>query len=205
MIRIAIETKLKAYSGQQELRIVREFHAGSITKIFGPSGSGKTTLLKIIAGFVEPEKGSIVVDDITWLDTNSKIWMPPQKRKTGFVFQDYALFPNMTVHEHMAYATSDEAWICRLLKIGKLDAFITHKPGYLSGGQQQRLAIFRALATKPKLLLMDEPFSALDPQMRSELIGELKLLFAELGTTVLIVSHYPQELEGLTENELYIH
>ncbi|HWZ17145.1 MAG TPA: ATP-binding cassette domain-containing protein [Mucilaginibacter sp.] len=205
MIRIAIETKLKAYSGQQELRIVREFHAGSITKIFGPSGSGKTTLLKIIAGFVEPEKGSIVVDDITWLDTNSKIFVAPQKRKAGFVFQDYALFPNMTVHQHMAYATSDEAWISKLLKIGKLDAFITHKPGYLSGGQQQRLAIFRALATKPKLLLMDEPFSALDPKMRSELIGDLKDLFAELGTTVLIVSHYPQELEGLTEHELNLH
>ncbi|GAC1313256.1 MAG: hypothetical protein NVSMB24_36270 [Mucilaginibacter sp.] len=205
MIRIAIETKLKAYGGQQELRIVREFRAGSITKIFGPSGSGKTTLLKIIAGFVQPEKGNIIVDDIIWLDTNSKIAMAPQKRKAGFVFQDYALFPNMTVHEHMAYATGDEAWISRLLKIGKLDAFITHKPEYLSGGQQQRLAIFRALATKPKVLLMDEPFSALDPQMRSELINDLKVLFAELGTTVLIVSHYPQELEGLTEHELYIH
>lgn len=205
MIRIAIETKLKAYSGQQELRIVREFQTGSITKVFGPSGSGKTTLLKIIAGFVQPEKGSIIVDDITWLDTNLKIAMAPQKRKAGFVFQDYALFPNMTVHEHMAYATSDETWISRLLKIGKLDAFITHKPEYLSGGQQQRLAIFRALATKPKVLLMDEPFSALDPQMRSELINDLKVLFAELGTTVLIVSHYPQELEGLTEHELNLH
>ncbi|MDB5125191.1 MAG: potA [Mucilaginibacter sp.] len=202
MIRVAIETQLKAYNGQQELRIVREFHAGSITKIFGPSGSGKTTLLKIIAGFVQPEKGSIIVDNITWLDTHSKISMPPQKRKTGFVFQDYALFPNMTVREHMAYATSDDAWINRLLKIGKLDAFVTHKPEYLSGGQQQRLAIFRALATKPKVLLMDEPFSALDPKMRAELIGDLKALFAEMGTTVLIVSHYPQELEGLTEHEL---
>jgi molybdate transport system ATP-binding protein len=205
MIRIAIETKLKAYSGQQALRVVREFQAGSITKIFGPSGSGKTTLLKIIAGFVQPEKGSIVVDDINWLDTHSKISMPPQKRKTGFVFQDYALFPNMTVYEHMTYATSDEEWISRLLKIGKLETFVAHKPEYLSGGQQQRLAILRALAIKPKLLLMDEPFSALDPQMRLELIGGLKLLFAELGTTVLIVSHYPQELEGLTEHELNIH
>ncbi|MDB5132614.1 MAG: potA [Mucilaginibacter sp.] len=205
MIRVAIETKLKAYSGQQALRVVREFEAGSIIKIFGPSGSGKTTLLKIIAGFVQPEKGSIVVDGITWLDTHSKISMPPQKRKTGFVFQDYALFPNMTVHEHMTYAASDEAWIGRLLKIGKLETFVAHKPEYLSGGQQQRLAILRALAIKPKLLLMDEPFSALDPKMRSELISDLKLLFTELGTTVLIVSHYPQELEGLTEHELNIH
>jgi molybdate transport system ATP-binding protein len=205
MIRVAIETKLKAYSGQQALRVVREFDAGSITKIFGPSGSGKTTLLKIIAGFVRPEKGNIVVDEVIWLDTHSKIFVPPQKRRTGFVFQDYALFPNMTVREHLDYATNDNDWTGRLLKIGKLETFDKHKPEYLSGGQQQRLAILRALAIKPKLLLMDEPFSALDPQMRSELIGELKLLFAELGTTVLIVSHYPQELEGLTELELNIH
>jgi molybdate transport system ATP-binding protein len=205
MIRVAIETKLKAYSGQQALRVVREFDAGSITKIFGPSGSGKTTLLKIIAGFIQPEKGDIVVDDVSWLNTHSKIFMPPQKRRTGFVFHDYALFPNMTVREHLDYATNDNAWTGRLLKIGKLETFNRHKPEYLSGGQQQRLAILRALAIKPKLLLMDEPFSALDPQMRSELIGELKLLFAELGTTVLIVSHYPQELEGLTELELNIH
>ncbi len=204
MIKIAIETKLKTYHGQQTLRVEKKFQTGSITKIFGPSGAGKTTLLKIIAGFVQPAKGCITANGMIWLDTGSNICLSPQKRLTGFVFQDYALFPNMTVRQHLEYAAEDQLWISRLLKLAKLESFADHKPEYLSGGQQQRLAILRALAIKPKLLLMDEPFSALDPDMRAELIGELKLLFAELGTTVLIVSHYPQELEGLTKDELII-
>jgi molybdate transport system ATP-binding protein len=204
MIKIDIEKKLKAYHGQQVLRVNRQFPAGSITKVYGPSGAGKTTFLKIIAGFIQPERGTIIVNDVTWLDTNSNIFLPPQKRMAGFVFQDYALFPNMTVQQHLEYATDDEAWIKRLLAIGKLETFANHKPEYLSGGQQQRLAILRALAIKPKLLLMDEPFSALDPEMKSALIGELKIVFEELKATVLIVSHNPQELEGLAEEDLMI-
>jgi len=204
MISIDIEKKLKAYNGQQVLKVTRKFPVGSITKIHGPSGVGKTTFLKVIAGFILPEKGSIIVDDITWLDTTSKISLPPQKRMTGFVFQDYALFPNMTVQQHLEYATDDQEWIKRLLQIGKLETLTNHKPEYLSGGQQQRLAILRALAIKPKLLLMDEPFSALDPEMKSALTSKLKLLFDELGTTVLIVTHNPQELEGIAKQELII-
>jgi len=205
MISVDIEKKLKTYKGQQVLKIVRQFDAGSITKIYGPSGAGKTTFLKIIAGFIKPEKGIVTVDNNTWLDTGSKTFMPPQKRMAGFVFQDYALFPNMNVQEHLEYATSDAAWIKRLLHIGKLENLIMHTPQYLSGGQQQRLAILRALATKPKLLLMDEPFSALDPEMKKDLINKLKNLFDELGATVLIVSHNPQELEGLCTDELVIN
>ncbi len=204
MISVDIEKKLKAYSGQQVLKIATQFPTGSITKIYGPSGSGKTTFLKIIGGLVNPEKGKITVDDTIWLDTIPKISLSPQKRKTGFVFQNYALFPNMTVQQHLEYATDDQSWIARLFAIGKLESFAKHKPEYLSGGQQQRLAILRAMAIKPKLLLMDEPFSALDPEMRAGLIKELKLLWEESGTTVLIVSHNPMELDGLTERELYI-
>jgi molybdate transport system ATP-binding protein len=204
MISVDIEKKLKAYHGQQVLKIARQFDTGSITKIYGPSGVGKTTLLKIIAGFIVPEKGKIVMNDTTWLDTNSKTFVAPQKRNVGFVFQDYALFPNMMVQEHLEYATEDVAWIKRLLALGKLETLTTHKPEYLSGGQQQRLAILRALAIKPKLMLMDEPFSALDPEMKSELIVELKTIFTELGTTVLIVSHNPQELDGMADHEMGI-
>ena len=204
MISIDIEKKLKVYQGQQVLKIAGQFAEGSITKIYGPSGAGKTTLLKIIAGFVQPEAGKIAMDGITWLDTANKINLPPQKRKAGFVFQDYALFPNMNVLQHLEYATQDKKWIQRLLSIGKLDTLTAHKPGYLSGGQQQRLAILRALAIKPKLLLMDEPFSALDPEIKTALVNDLKILFGELGTTVLIVSHNSLEMEGLTTNELNI-
>lgn len=204
MITVAIEHKLNAYNGEQQLRIRQEFPEGCITRISGPSGAGKTTFLKIIAGFIRPDKGHIVSNAITWLDTDANISVPPEKRLAGFVFQGYALFPNMTVQQHLEYATHDNAWISRLLKLGKLETFTGQKPAYLSGGQQQRLAILRALATKPKLLLMDEPFSALDQPMRAELIHELKLLFEELGTTVFIVSHYPQELEGLSGQDLFI-
>jgi molybdate transport system ATP-binding protein len=204
MIRIDIEKRLKAYKGQQVLKIKKDFEQGSITKIYGPSGAGKTTFLKTIAGFTTPENGNITVNGITWLDTAKKINLPPQQRHVGFVFQDYALFPNMTVLQHLEYATSDSAWITRLLAIGKLESFTSHKPEYLSGGQQQRLAILRALAIKPKLILMDEPFSALDPGNKSVLINELKAAFAELRATVLIVTHNPQELDGLTSIQYMI-
>jgi len=204
MISIDIEKKLRAYPEQQVLKITAQFADGSITKIYGPSGAGKTTFLKIIAGFVSPEKGTIRADDVTWLDTSSKINLSPQKRKVGFVFQDYALFPNMTVRQHLEYATDDASWIERLLAIGGLESHSAHKPEYLSGGQQQRLAILRALAIKPKLLLMDEPFSALDPDMKARLLAQLKLLFNEMGTTALIVSHNAQELDGLVTGELIV-
>lgn len=206
MISIAVEKNLKAYHGRQVLKINRQITAGSITKIYGPSGVGKTTFLKIIAGLITPEKGNISVNDVVWLDTSSaNINLSPQKRKAGFVFQDYALFPNMTVLEHLEYATDDRAWIDQLVRLGKLDTLTEHKPAYLSGGQQQRLAILRALAIKPKLLLMDEPFSALDTETKTGLIQALKTIFKELNVTVLIVSHNPHELEGLTDEELYIN
>jgi molybdate transport system ATP-binding protein len=210
MISIDIEKKIKTYRGQRILKASGQFTTGSITKIYGPSGAGKTTLLKIIAGFIQPEQGFINVNNSTWLNTASKISLSPQKRMAGFVFQDYALFPNMTVKEHLEYATTDNAWVKHLLEIGKLETLTTHKPQHLSGGQQQRLAILRALATKPQLLLMDEPFSALDTENKSALITELKQIFKELGTTVFIVSHNPQELDGLTDvatnlSELYIN
>ncbi|MEO6499512.1 MAG: ATP-binding cassette domain-containing protein [Mucilaginibacter sp.] len=204
MIAVNIEKKLKTYGGQQTIKVSAEFAAGSVTKMHGPSGAGKTTFLKIIAGLVNAEKGLIIFNGDVWLDTDKGINLSPQNRQTGFVFQDYALFPNMTVLRHLQYATNDEAWIQRLLELGKLGTFAGHKPIYLSGGQQQRLAILRALATKPKLLLMDEPFSALDKQTKADFITGLKQLFAELGTTVLIVSHNLQELKALDGVEMYI-
>src|ERR1700722_17742717 len=124
MISIDIEKKLTVYQGQRVLKIAQQFPIGSITKIYGPSGTGKTTFLKIIAGFVQPEKGKIMANEFTWLDTSAKVNLPPQKRMAGFVFQDYALFPNMTVQQHLAYATKDNAWIKQLLAIGKLETLI---------------------------------------------------------------------------------
>ncbi|WP_448636563.1 ABC transporter ATP-binding protein [Pedobacter panaciterrae] len=165
----------------------------------GPSGSGKTTLLKIIAGLIKPEEGKITANENVWLDTKANRNLEPQKRSVGFVFQDYALFPNMTVIEHLQYGSNDAQYIDRLIAIGRLDAFRTHKPKHLSGGQQQRLAILRALSTKPSLLLMDEPFSALDNVLKKDVMTDLKTLFDELKITCLVVTHHPLETEGFAE------
>jgi len=204
MISIKIDKQIKTYKGKSNLIVQTQIEKGSVTKIYGPSGSGKTTFLKIIAGLIRPEQGIIKVDDVIWLDTAAKLNLKPQQRKVGFVFQDYALFPNMTVMEHLLYATSDTLLIERLLKIGKMETFVQHRPKHLSGGQQQRLAILRALAMRPSVLLMDEAFSALDDELRVSLIMELKLLLKEFNTTTLIVSHHAQDTSGFADGSLKI-
>ncbi len=204
MIVIDIEKKMRAYEGHRLLQVKAEVTPNGITRITGPSGSGKTTLLKIIAGLTHPEKGKILVNSDTWLDTNTKINLPPQKRKCGFVFQSYALFPNMTVKQHLEYATSDQDWISELLHFARLETLTKHKPEYLSGGQQQRLGIIRALAAKPKILLMDEPFSALDTDMRQLMIPQLKTLISKIEATCFIVTHNPQELDEIADNSISI-
>jgi len=204
MIVIDIEKKMRAYEGHRLLQVKAEVTSNSITRITGPSGSGKTTLLKIIAGLTHPEKGKILVNSDTWLDTDVKTTLSPQKRKCGFVFQNYALFPNMTVKEHLEYATGDQEWISELLHFARMETLTRHKPEYLSGGQQQRLAIIRALAIKPKVLLIDEPFSALDVEMRQLMIPQLKALIGKIGSTCLIVTHNPLELDEIADNSIVI-
>lgn len=204
MIEITIVKKIKTYQGNNCLTVDTVFPDLSTTKIYGPSGAGKTTLLKIIAGLITPEQGTIKVNGEIWLDTHQKINWAPQKRRVGFVFQDYALFPNMTVAEHLRYATEDQLLITRLLKTGNMVNFMHHRPQHLSGGQQQRLAIMRALALKPKLLLLDEAFSALDDELRETLITDLKILLQEFETTTLIVSHHAQETIGFADRNLKI-
>lgn len=200
MIQADVKKRIKTYNGFHHIELKIAFASNSITQISGPSGAGKTTLLKILAGLILPEEGHIRVDEETWLDTKANICLSPQKRKAGFVFQDYALFPNMTVEQHLRYGTQDTQYIDRLISIGKIEDFLKHKPKQLSGGQQQRLAILRALTTKPKILLMDEPFSALDNALKISLITDLKQLLTELETTCLIVTHYPFENAEFAEH-----
>lgn len=204
MISLNIEKNIKTYLGKSCLRVTAELTDLSVTKVYGPSGSGKTTFLKILAGLIVPEQGFIEVAGDIWLDTSKNINWTPQRRRVGFVFQDYALFPNMTVGQHLSYATDNTELISRLLRIGKMNSFIRHYPKHLSGGQQQRLAILRALALKPNLLLLDEAFSALDDELREELITDLKILLKEFKTTTIIVSHHVQETAGFADNSLKI-
>jgi molybdate transport system ATP-binding protein len=191
MIHIDIKKRIKTYNGFNLLSIKTSFALNSITQVLGLSGAGKTTFLKVLAGLIRPEEGSIIVDNDIWLDTKTKICLEPQKRNVGFVFQDYALFPNMTVEKHLLYGTQDSEYIKQLLKIGKMETFRNHKPRQLSGGQQQRLALLRALSTRPKLLLMDEPFSALDNALKLHVINDLRQLLKELEITCLVVTHQP--------------
>lgn len=195
MIELDISKQVKSYQGFVELKVKTTFESESISRISGPSGVGKTTLLKILAGLVTPEKGTISVDDDLWFDADRKFSKRTQDRNVGFVFQDYALFPNMTVEQQLRYGSADEGYIDHLLGIGQMEAFRKSLPKQLSGGQQQRLAILRALSTKPKLLLLDEPFSALDQVLKSQLILNLKVLFSEQKTTVLLVTHASDEIE----------
>lgn len=199
MIKVNIEKQI----GRQIFSVSKTFGPG-ITLISGPSGAGKTTLLKMIAGLVKPDIGTIAFDATTWFDGERRLNLQPQYRKTGFVFQDYALFPNMNVKEHLKYATTDLGWIERLLELGGLAGLSKQRPHQLSGGQQQRLAILRAFAIKPQLLLMDEPFSALDQKTKMALIADLQIIFKELKAPVLIVSHNPQDIAGLCNDELVI-
>lgn len=195
MIELDISKQVKSYQGFVESKVKTTFESESISRISGPSGVGKTTLLKILAGLVTPEKGTISVDDDLWFDADRKFSRKTQDRNVGFVFQDYALFPNMTVEQQLRYGSADEGYIDHLLGIGQMEAFRKSLPKQLSGGQQQRLAILRALSTKPKLLLLDEPFSALDQVLKSQLILNLKVLFSEQKTTVLLVTHASDEIE----------
>jgi molybdate transport system ATP-binding protein len=204
MIDVSIKKRLRTYDRTNVIAVNASFHFQQITQIIGPSGAGKTTLLRIIAGLIKPDEGKITVGKDVWLDTEANINLKPQKRNVGFVFQDYALFPNMTVMEHLHYGSNDASYVERLVALGRLDAFRTHKPKHLSGGQQQRLAILRALTTKPGLLLMDEPFSALDNVLKKQVMTELKKLLVELKTTCLVVTHFPLEMDGFADSALEI-
>ncbi len=194
MIEVSITKAMKRYDGGDSLAIRAEFASGTTTLVTGPSGAGKTTLLRLIAGLTNPDHGHIRAFGQLWTDVARRVNVRPQRRSVGFVFQDFALFPHLTVMQHLQFGTDDQAYIEQLLAMTGLGGFVRHRPLKLSGGQRQRLGIARALSTKPRLLLMDEPFSALDPVTKLGLQRSLKHLFDELGMTCILVSH--QEIDG---------
>ena len=207
MIRINISKQLQFPDGSKPLLVDVVLEEKSITALYGDSGAGKTTLLKIIAGLLKPEHGLIQVNNETWLDTKSRINMPTQQRSIGFVFQDYALFPNMTVLQNLHYAAGkkrDEDFIHYLVTIVSLQPFLHTKPAQLSGGQQQRVALIRALVRKPKLLLLDEPLSALDITLRHSLHEALQQLQQQLQFTSLLVSHDIGDVYSLAKHIIHL-
>ncbi len=201
MIGIDIRKPLSAHGGATVLQVRLRIESGSFTALAGPSGSGKTTLLRILAGLEEAE-GTIRVDGETWLEEGKAL--RPQKRAIGFVFQDYALFPNMTVRQNLLFVRKDPALAAQLLELTEMESLAHRYPHTLSGGQQQRVALCRAMMNRPKLLLLDEPLSALDPAMRARLQHEILTLHRRFGTTTIMVSHDPGEIYRLAERVLML-
>ena len=174
-----------------------EIGEGESVCLFGPSGAGKTTLLRMLAGLIRPDSGRIEVDGQTWFDSAGGIDLPPQRRRAGLVFQDYALFPNMTVRGNLAYALprgSPASRIDELLEAIGLSGLSDRNPDTLSGGQKQRVAVARALVSNPRILLLDEPLSALDQAMRAQLQDEIAALQARYRLATVLVSHDRTEI-----------
>ena len=170
---------------------------GETTVILGESGSGKTTVLRVLAGLLTPQEGSFRLDDDVYLDTANGVEIPAQDRPIGYVFQDYALFPHLSVYDNIAFGlkmqrirkTEIRQRVAQALTQAHLVGYDDRRPRELSGGQQQRVAIARALALRPRLLLLDESLSALDIQTRRQVVRELRQILSELQLTTVMVSH----------------
>lgn len=201
MIKIHIKHPIKSAKGDLTLEFNKEFKKSDLVAVYGESGAGKTTILRIIAGLVKPKYGFIQVGDEVWFDSEKNIFLPPQKRKVGFVFQDYALFPNLNVRENLNFALEgkDKSKIDKLLELMGLKQLEKSYPAKLSGGQCQRVALARAIIKEPELLLLDEPLSALDFKMRSFLQDEILKIVQHFKLTTLLVSHDIGEIYKLAK------
>jgi molybdate transport system ATP-binding protein len=192
MIEIKIFRKLHSANGLLELQFDNVIGQGEFITIYGPSGAGKTSVIRMIAGLLTPDDGHISVDQTVWFDKSAKIDIKPQLRNIGIVFQDYSLFPNMTVKENLLYALEkgqSASVVDMLLQLTELGQLQNKRPAYLSGGQKQRVALARALVRKPKILLLDEPLSALDYEMQSKLQEYILTAHDEFKLTTIMISH----------------
>ena len=203
MIKALLNKKLRGAAGAMDLELELSIAEGSFNALFGPSGAGKTSTLRMISGFMRPDSGLITTNGHSWFNSKEKINIKPGKRNIGFVFQNLALFPNMSVLENMRYAAGknqDETLFKELLEVSELGSLADQKSAELSGGQQRRAALIRAIAQQPDLLLLDEPFSGIDNQTRLRLQDYLADLHQRFKFTVILVSHDIAEVCKLAEN-----
>lgn len=182
--------------------------------LFGPSGAGKTQTLKMLAGIVHPDRGRVAVAGRVLYDRQSGIDLSPQARRLGYVFQDYALFPHLSVRQNIAFARRggwlnpprhrNDAAADRWIEAFRLQSIAGHFPHQISGGQRQRTALARALVTEPAALLLDEPFAALDQRLRQRLRDELRDLQAELRIPMLLITHDDDDVRTLAEDVVHL-
>jgi len=207
---VRVEKLTKRFGGAQEAAVSQVSFAapsGAITSLLGPSGSGKTTLLRLVAGLEAPDEGSVM------LDGQDCTRVPVQKREVGFVFQGYALFDHLTVRENVGFglrmrrrpAREIRERVDELLDLVQLPDHGDRRPGQLSGGQRQRVAFARALAPHPRVLLLDEPFGALDARVRVELRAWLRRLHERTQVTTVLVTHDQEEALELSEHVVVLH
>ena len=196
-----------------ELRVAFETTARR-TVIYGPSGAGKSLTLQALAGLLVPDRGRIVFGGETLFDAAARVHVPARARRFGYLFQDYALFPGLNVRQNVAFGLSTglrnppgnaggpavERWLDAL----QLREVALQRPAELSGGQRQRVALARALVNEPRALLLDEPFSALDPELRQRTRGELDRLLTAIGIPIVMITHDPDDIEWFGEQTLYL-
>lgn len=180
--------------------------AGGITILFGPSGSGKSTTLRAIAGIIVPDEGSITVGDRVFFDSSSGANISIQKRRVGYVFQDYALFPHLTAEQNVSFGIKEQTERQRrerareMLTLFNLDHIGQRYPGKMSGGEQQRIALARALASDPSVVLLDEPLSAVDLATRISLLDEIEAVQSKFAIPFIYVTHNTEEANRLGTN-----
>jgi len=201
---MALEVDIMKSLPEFDLEVSFTCKKGELNVFIGPSGAGKTTLIRIIAGLEKADKGYIAHDGDIWVDTKQGIYLPPQKRQLGYVFQEYTLFPHLSVYNNVAFAAPEEGEIERLLKVFGIWHLKDAMPNKISGGERQRCAICQNLARQPHVLLLDEPFSALDLPIRKKLRQELKMLKKDLSFPMVYVTHDLPEALFLGDNVLPI-
>lgn len=198
----SLTKRLRSVRGEMTLAVEAKVGPSEFACFYGPSGAGKTTLLRMIAGLTAPDEGRVEFGTTVWYDSSSGINVPTRLRRVGFLFQDYALFPNMTVRENAAFAQQnggDDAAVEAMLDMVGIRALGDQYPSRISGGQKQRVALARALMEKPNVLLLDEPLSALDWEMRRKLQDDIAAVHDRFSIPTIMVSHDPTEITRLSE------
>ncbi|WP_319543286.1 ATP-binding cassette domain-containing protein [uncultured Pseudodesulfovibrio sp.] len=197
---VNIHKKLPHFDLQTEFSCA----AGELTAIVGPSGAGKTTLIRIIAGLETPDSGAISLNNVPWTDSNTGDFIPTRKRKIGLVFQEYTLFPHMTVRRNITFGAVRPASVDALMQTFGISHLENQRPGSISGGERQRTAFCQALASEPDLLLLDEPFSALDTATRTFLCSLLSDIKKDLNIPILHVTHDLGEADQLGDHVIAV-